>query len=310
MGLIALGDPVFNLRSRDLAIGWQVAERKERLVNVMDAYVLGALPPYNLLLGGKVVASLIRTKEVRDEFRSKYAQTRGIISKQRKDATLVMVTTTSALGRSAVYDRLVLNGVRYFESIGFTEGWGHFHIPERLFSDMRRYLELVGHPYSSDHGFGEGPNWRLRTVRAVLERTGMDGDLLKHGIRREVFVCRLAKNAFSVLNGRAQRPIYSNLLSVDEVATLAIQRWVIRRAQTRPEYQKWHRSTIGAMLEPNGESTLSLPNGLPSSALVRHDQLTPKHLLPVVPGSTLEIPLRQPAALGVTSESINARQRR
>jgi len=33
----------------------------KRLVNVMDAYVLGAVPPYNMLLGGKLVASLVRS---------------------------------------------------------------------------------------------------------------------------------------------------------------------------------------------------------------------------------------------------------
>jgi len=40
MGLIALGDPVFNLRIRDEFIGWDVRQREERLVNIMDAYVL------------------------------------------------------------------------------------------------------------------------------------------------------------------------------------------------------------------------------------------------------------------------------
>ena len=56
IGLIGLGDPVFNLRARDDLIGWNVSERTERLVNLMDAYVLGALPPYNFLLCGKMIA--------------------------------------------------------------------------------------------------------------------------------------------------------------------------------------------------------------------------------------------------------------
>ena len=70
MGVLALGDPVFNLRVRDEEIGWHAIDRKERLVDVMDAYVLGALPPYNSLLCGKLVACLVRTKEVRDFFLS------------------------------------------------------------------------------------------------------------------------------------------------------------------------------------------------------------------------------------------------
>ena len=68
IGIVALGDPVFDLKVRDELIDWTSKDRAKRLVNIMDAYVSGAVPPYNLLLGGKLVASLIRTKEVRDDF--------------------------------------------------------------------------------------------------------------------------------------------------------------------------------------------------------------------------------------------------
>ena len=53
MGIFALTDPVFNLQARDTWIGWDVQDRRERLVNVMDAHVVGAVPPYSSLLGGK-----------------------------------------------------------------------------------------------------------------------------------------------------------------------------------------------------------------------------------------------------------------
>ena len=45
MGIIALGDPVFNLKCRDAWIGWDVDCRCERLAFLFDAYVLGAVPP-------------------------------------------------------------------------------------------------------------------------------------------------------------------------------------------------------------------------------------------------------------------------
>src|SRR5262249_41111946 len=53
IGIMALGDPVFNLKVRDELIGWDIKDRGKRLVNVLDAYVLGAVPPYNMLLGGQ-----------------------------------------------------------------------------------------------------------------------------------------------------------------------------------------------------------------------------------------------------------------
>jgi hypothetical protein len=50
IGLIAIGDPVFNLSVRDSLVGWDVHDRSKRLVNIMDAYVLGALPPSPITL--------------------------------------------------------------------------------------------------------------------------------------------------------------------------------------------------------------------------------------------------------------------
>ena len=84
VGVIALGDPVYNLSVRDDAIGWTVHDRAERLVGLLDAYVLGAVPPYNLLLGGKAVACLIRSRDVFDDFAAKYSKAVGVISGAEK----------------------------------------------------------------------------------------------------------------------------------------------------------------------------------------------------------------------------------
>ena len=124
MGIIAIGDPVFNLSVRDNLIDWDVAARGARLVNIMDAYVLGALPPYNALLGGKLIACLIRSRDIYDDFTRAYGKTTGIISHQEKKARLLAVTTSSSMGRSSVYNRLKLGGVEYFSPIGYTGGWG------------------------------------------------------------------------------------------------------------------------------------------------------------------------------------------
>jgi hypothetical protein len=122
IGILAIGDPVFNLSVRDNLIKWDAKARKDRLVNVMDAYVLGALPPYNSLLGGKMIACLIRTRDVYDDFAKAYGSTTGIISQQEKKARLLVVTTSSSMGRSSVYNRLKLDGTEYFKPIGYTGG--------------------------------------------------------------------------------------------------------------------------------------------------------------------------------------------
>lgn len=249
IGLIAIGDPVFNLSVRDNLIGWNSKERGERLVNMMDAYVLGAVAPYNMLLGGKLVACLVRSRDVYTEFQRTYGNTEGIISGKKKKARLLAIMTSSSLGRSSVYNRLKLDGTPYFKSIGYTSGWGHFHIPDKLFLDLREFLREIDHPYADLHRFGQGPNWRLRTTRAALEALGFKDDLLKHGIQREVFFSELATNAVRMLRTGKGRPNLTTLRTADEVAEMALERWVIPRARRRPEFKDWTADDLKASLK-------------------------------------------------------------
>ena len=244
LGLIAIGDPVFNLSVRDVFIGWNADDRRERLVNVMDAFVLGALPPYNMLLAGKMVACLIRSIQIYEEFSHTYGNTTGIISGKAKKPQLLAVTTSSSMGRSSVYNRLKLGGVRYFEPIGYTHGWGHFHISDKLFLELRDYLRQIDHPYADHHRFGQGPNWRLRTTRAALKALGFRDDLLRHGIQREVFICNLASNAAGILRTGRGRPDLSSLVSTQEIADLALERWILPRARRCPDYRTWNSSDV------------------------------------------------------------------
>jgi hypothetical protein len=255
IGIIAIGDPVFNLSVRDNLIEWDVKARGERLVNIMDAYVLGALPPYNSLLGGKLVACLVRSRDVYDHFTKAYGKTTGIISGQEKKARLLVVTTSSSMGRSSVYNRLKLGGTEYFTPIGYTGGWGHFHIPDDLFIELRDYLRESGHAYADQHQFGEGPNWRMRTTRAALEALGFKDDLLRHGIQREVFLSKLADNAVTILQTGKGRPDLSSLRSADEVANLAIERWMLPRSERMPEYKTWDRDNIKSLVRELGNNT-------------------------------------------------------
>ena len=248
IGLIAIGDPVFNLSVRDKLIGWNANDRSERLVNIMDAYVLGAVAPYNMLLGGKLVACLVRSRDVYDEFTRTYGGTKGIISGKEKNARLLAVMTSSSLGRSSVYNRLSLGGFPYFKSIGYTSGWGHFHIPDKLFLDMRNFLREIDHPYADLHRFGQGPNWRLRTTRTALGALGFKDDLLKHGIQREVFYSELATNATRILLTGKGRPNLKTLRTADEIAELALERWMIPRASRCPEYASWTSENLKTSL--------------------------------------------------------------
>ena len=249
IGVLAIGDPVFNLSARDNWIGWNVEHRYEGLVNVMDAYVVGAVPPYSQLLGGKLVTALVGSSEVAIGFKKRYSQSTGLLSGRKKKPRLALVTVTSALGRSSIYNRVKLPGLIDLQHIGATKGWGHFHIPEHIFSDMRLLLSLDGHKYADGHQFGSGPNWRLRVIRKALSLIGLDERLLRHGIGREVYAMPLARNWRAFLRGEAR--IYgSQRPSADAISKACLERWVLPRSIRRPGYRDWSSEDRARLLEP------------------------------------------------------------
>ncbi len=247
IGIIALGDPVFNLACRDNWIGWNVHQRTERLVNVMDAYVLGSVPPYSQLIGGKLVAAAVASREVGEAFDNKYNGTVGFIAKKAKHARLALVTTTSSLGRSSIYNRLKLPGLVEYKRLGRTEGWGHFQIPDELFEQMRALLAAEGHKYASGHKYGDGPNWRVRVIRASLKRLGLSEDLLRHGIRREAYGVPLASNWRDFLSGTTDQPELDRP-TLAEIAEASLRRWHLRRAEADPSYRSWTREQTEQLL--------------------------------------------------------------
>ena len=105
-------------------------------VHMMDIAVCGAVAPYNALLGGKLVCTLLCSPEVVKHYKRKYnGQTSiiasGIRGKQvRKVPNLVLLCTTSLYGNgSSQYNRLKIpigDSVLAYEELGSSEGSGHF----------------------------------------------------------------------------------------------------------------------------------------------------------------------------------------
>ena len=252
IGLFALGDPVFNLSARDKWIGWTHEDRRDRLVHVMDAYVVGAVPPYSQMIGGKLVAALMGSKEVKRAYERKYLALQSVIRRRNHRARLALLTTTSALGRSSIYNRLGIPDGPRFLRIGTTKGFGHFHLHGRIFDSLREHLEAKGHPYASGHRFGMGPNWKLRVARAALEDVGIDGNsILKHGVEREVYVLPLADNWREVLSGRQKR-LRSLTRSAAEISGFCLSRWIVPRSNRDKSFQSFDSGSIMTALLNGG----------------------------------------------------------
>ncbi|HEC64287.1 MAG TPA: DUF4338 domain-containing protein [bacterium] len=226
IGIGALGSSIIHITDRDNWIGWDKEIRTNNIVYTMDAYVLGALPPYNYLLGGKLVSYIFASNEVREIYKEKYKDKTTII-RGRKAHDLVCIFTTSLYGNSSQYNRLRFKNRLLYVPIGYTSGHGTLHISNETFSAMQQLLIEKG--IMITNRFGDGPNWRMRVIRTVSDIIGFDSDiLLRHSFKRGIYAVPLANNFRSFLLGKANRPIYYNL-PLETLVKFWKERWLNMR---------------------------------------------------------------------------------
>ncbi|WP_131805884.1 Druantia anti-phage system protein DruA [Mycobacteroides abscessus] len=242
MGLIGLADPVYALACRDNAIGWNAASRRARLASVMDAFVLGAVPPYSSLCGGKLMALLATSAEVREIFAKKYGHRRTVIADRDPNAQLALVTTSSALGRSSVYNRLKRDdGAHVMYPIGYTRGTGDFHFSGAIYEELAMYASLCTTEGDTHRNakWGNGFRNRREVIQRALRALELDPSQLRiHGVQRQVFLAPLASNSLEWLRGERVR-LRWNTRSADEHAAWWRKRWALPRSESVPEWQKF-----------------------------------------------------------------------
>lgn len=240
IGLIGLGDPVYSLGPRDEWVGWAVSDRKKRLGNVMDAFVLGAVPPYSFLLCGKLVAMLAASDTVRHAFKRKYGGARSVIRRKVHDGRLALITTTSALGRSSVYNRLRLGDRLLYQSVGYTKGSGEFHFSNGLYGAITEFAEEHCEPTAKQARWGTGFRNRREVIKKSLPALGLSSDWVYHGIEREVFVIPLARNTREFLQGQHTRLLWHEQ-SEAEMFEYFRDRWMLRRVSWDKRFEAWSK---------------------------------------------------------------------
>jgi len=209
IGIAALGSSIIHIPDRDKWIGWDKETRTNNIVYTMDAYVLGALPPYNYLLGGKLISYILASNEIREIYKDKYKDKITIIKKRKAD-DFVCIFTTSLYGNSSQYNRLKFKNRLLYIPIGYTKGYGALHISSETFSAMQQLLIEKGMMITNR--FGDGPNWRMRVIRLTSDIIGFNSNIiLQHSFRRKIYAVPLAMNFRSFLLAKVDRPIYYNL---------------------------------------------------------------------------------------------------
>ncbi len=231
IGLIGLQSPILSWSVRDSYLHINPDNRDYWINQSMSAQRLGALPPYNYILGGKLVASLMTASIVRKKFEKKYKNKETIIKHRKLPSKLFFITTTGAYGKSSVYNRLKYDNEFISKFIGYTHGSGSFHIPNSLYEDFVKYLKERN--YDVRRGYGGGPSKKMHLISQAMEILGITNGV-NHGIQRAVYLFPFAKNLDDIFQNN-KKPIWINR-KVDELTNYWRNRWVLPRLEKRKEY--------------------------------------------------------------------------
>lgn len=231
IGLIGLQSPILSWSVRDDYLGISPKKRDYWVNQSLSAQRLGALPPYNYILGGKLVAYLMATDNIRRRFQLKYSNKKTIMKKRKLPARLLFITTTGAYGKSSVYTRLKFKDEYIARFIGYTQGAGSFHIPNSLFEKLVLYLKA--RKYNVKREFGNGPSRKLRLIDQSLQLLGFENGA-NHGVQRAVYLFPFAKNIKDVIQ-KDSRPKWA-YRNVDDITSFWKERWSLPRAKTHKEY--------------------------------------------------------------------------
>ena len=228
-----------------------VANRKTKIgSNMMEIIVCGSIPPYNQLLGGKLVSILACSPQVVRDYTDKYAdQVSEIASRMKgekvvRDSRLAFLGTTSLYSvGSSQYNRIKVpmgnDFVLTYKEMGITEGYGTVYFSKTTTSSLMRVLELQDGGRRINNIFGEGTSPRFRLISRGLSTLGIKSNaFLQHYTPRIVYSMELAQNTNDFLCGGADELEYPyDITNSKEVETAT-------QAMADFWYERWLKSRL------------------------------------------------------------------
>ena len=191
-----------------------IANRKCKIgSNMMDIIVCGSIPPYNEILGGKLVSILACSPIVIKDYTERYSGQVSVIASRMKgqevvrNSNLVFLGTTSLYSMgSSQYNRIkvpMTTGAQIeFRKLGVTEGFGTVYFSPVTTSLFSKILVIQDGGKKINHVFGEGTSPRFRIIGRGLKAIGIRAErFLRHYSPRIVYSIDLAKNTNRFLLG-------------------------------------------------------------------------------------------------------------
>lgn len=217
-------------------------KKRHLATEVADLAVCGAIPPYNALLGGKLVALAMASREARKLYGQRYSNQVSEIASQIAGRSIVrssdlrLVTTTSLYGVGGnQYSGLSLRRKK-FPSLNTDVVWKKLqsgtgvsitHLSEETVSLMRELGTAVYGRRRINSVFGEGSSPRMRQIREGLNLIGINDDtLLKQSHGRKVYGCELYDDAKDDMLGFGSRSKRKSSSTLRSISNCWVERWL------------------------------------------------------------------------------------
>ncbi|HZO93773.1 MAG TPA: Druantia anti-phage system protein DruA [Candidatus Baltobacteraceae bacterium] len=227
IGVIGLQSPPVDLSARDRLFSYPSSKKLDLINRTLDAYTIGAIPPYSNVLGGKLVAGLVASSYVHQMYWVTYGGRKTQMARKRIRDPLVAITTTSAFGRSSIYNRLRYKDRTLAHPIGYTRGCGPLHL-EALYPQILQFLKKY-EPELVLGGYGHGPKQRWQLIKRALDRLGVPRRYFEHGVKRQVFLYPLVADLNVGMAGGDFGPRLE--LDVEDYSAYWRERWAIPRSK-------------------------------------------------------------------------------
>ena len=193
LGCLTIGSDVIAINARDTHIGWTKEDRldKKKLNNIAIGTCIMATQPFGYnFLGGKLMATLITSKIVRDLWKSRY------------EDTLIGMTTTSLYGPYSMY-----NSIPYWKGVGSSAGKITLKPDDKIYKYWHKYvketyIDKYDNAYNANNAIGVTSGVKQKIVSMILKEVGLTISHYQHGYERGVYFCPIFDNTNDFLCDR------------------------------------------------------------------------------------------------------------
>jgi hypothetical protein len=195
LGQICLGSDITSLGVRDAFIGWNKEDKftNGKLNCTTIATTIVSTQPFGYnFLGGKLIAALATSPEVRDYWKKKY------------NNPLVGVGTTSLYGIHSQY-----NGIPHFKTLGESKGKISTKPDDKVYDPWHQWLKQNKSEWytknitqerernGANMGYernGPVSGIKQKIIQAVYKELGIKSDAYDHGFQRGVYFSQMYEN--------------------------------------------------------------------------------------------------------------------